>query len=94
MQRETTSLSTFFFIDDIRLRISSISGSTALGEVAQICWFGQPSQAVDLPASAEVVPGQCSGASVGTLLMEETSSSIPSTHPFHAGEGAGAALQP
>ena len=61
--------STFFFMDDMRLRMSSISGSGALDEVAQICWFGQPSQALALPASAEVVPGQCSGASAGVLLM-------------------------
>ncbi len=56
----------------MRLRMSSMSGSGALDDVAQICWFGQPSQAPALPASAEVVPGQCSGASAGVLLIECT----------------------
>jgi hypothetical protein len=63
-------LLTFFFIVDMRLRMSSISGSGAFEDVAQICWFGQPSQALDLPASAEAVPGQFSGASSGGLLMD------------------------
>ena len=63
---------TFFLIDDMRLRMSSMSGSGAFDDVAQIDWFGQPSQALALPASAEAVPGQCSGASAGVLLIELT----------------------
>ena len=68
----THRLRTFFFMVDMRLRTSSISGSGALEEVAHVCWFGQPSQALALPASAEAVPGQFSGASSGGLLMETT----------------------
>ena len=56
----------------MRLRMSSMSGSGAFDDVAQIDWFGQPSQALALPASAEAVPGQCSGASAGVLLIELT----------------------
>ena len=68
--------STFFFMDDMRLRMRSISGSGPLGAVAQIFWLGHPSQALALPASAEAVPGQCSGASAGALLMERAASSV------------------
>ena len=61
-------------MEAMRLCISPISGSGALDEVAQIVWFGQPSHALALPASAEAVPGQCSGASAGVsdavLLIE------------------------
>lgn len=46
----------------IRAAMRGRSGSGPLGVLAQVAWFGQPSQAEAFPAFSDSVPGQCAGA--------------------------------